>query len=234
MTHAPKTPDRGPAMTRRRAMTVMGAATGLPWIGVADRSDTALLRYQWDGTSLGSPSRLLLYHHDRATASRIVSECAAEIERLERIFALYRTDSEITRLNRDGRIELPSLDLLAVLSRCQSLSALSRGAFDVTVQPLWTLYASHFFGNAGPPPEGPALLAIERTRRFVDWQAINVGRRRIVLERAGMGVTLNGVAQGYITDHIMEILRANGCDRAFGNTGCSEISAIGRHADGRP
>jgi len=116
MTHDPKTPQRGPAVTRRRAMTVMGVAAGLPWIGGAGRSDTALL-YQWDGTSLGSPSRLLLYHHDRATASRIVGECAAEIERLERIFALYRTDSEITRLNRDGHIELPSVDLLTVLSR---------------------------------------------------------------------------------------------------------------------
>src|SRR6516225_9551085 len=129
MTHDPKTPHRGPAITRRRAMTVMGVATGLPWIGVADRSDKALLLYQWDGTSLGSPSRLLLYHHDRATASRIVGECATEIERLERIFALYRTDSEITRLNRDSHIEFPSVDLLTVLSQSQILSSLSRGAF---------------------------------------------------------------------------------------------------------
>jgi FAD:protein FMN transferase len=226
--------DGGTAVSRRRAMTIVGAVAGLPLLYAHGRSQSAPLLHQWTGTSLGSPSQLLLCHYDSAAAARIAAECAAEIERLERIFALYRTDSEITRLNRDGRIELPSLDLLAVLSRCQSLSALSRGAFDVTVQPLWTLYASHFFGNGGPPPEGPALLAIERTRRFVDWQAINVGRRRIVLERAGMGVTLNGVAQGYITDRIMEILRANGCDRAFGNTGCSEISAIGRHADGRP
>jgi FAD:protein FMN transferase len=147
MTHEPKTPHRGPAMTRRRAMAIMGVATGLPWIGVTDRSDAALLLYQWDGTSLGSPSRLLLYHHDRATASRIVSECAAEIERLERIFALYRTDSEIARLNRDGHIEFPSVDLLTVLSQCQVLSSLSRGAFDVSVQPLWTLYAHIFSGG---------------------------------------------------------------------------------------
>ena len=33
MTHDPKTP----AMTRRRAMTVLGVATGLPWTGVAGR-----------------------------------------------------------------------------------------------------------------------------------------------------------------------------------------------------
>jgi len=234
MTHGPKSPNRGPAMTRRRAMTVAGVATGLPWIGVADSSDAAPQRYQWNGTSLGSPSRLLLYHHDRATASRIVGECSAEIERLERIFALYRSDSEIARLNRDGHIDLPSVDLLTVLSLCQALSSLSRGAFDVSVQPLWTLYATHFFGGAAPQAEGPSPHAIELVRKLVDWQAIELGPRRISLGRAGMGLTLNGIAQGHITDRVINILREHGCDRTLANMGCSEIKAVGRHPDGRP
>jgi FAD:protein FMN transferase len=224
----------GTTVSRRRAMTIVGALAGVPFLGADNLSHRVPPLHQWTGTSLGSPSQLLLYHHDCAAATRIARECAAEIERLERIFALYRTDSEITRLNRDSWIDCPSIDLLTVLARCQNLSVLSNGAFDVTVQPLWTLYAVHFFGNAASPVAGPALQAIERTRKLVDWQAIDVGRRRIVLGCTGMGVTLNGIAQGYVTDRIMEILRANGCDRAFGNMGCSEIRAMGRHADGRP
>src|SRR5947207_719211 len=132
--------DHGTAVTRRRALTIVGAAAGLPLLCSADRSRSAPLLHQWTGTSLGSPSQLLLYHDDGATAARIVSECASEIERLERIFALYRADSEIARLNHNGRLDFPSIDLLTVLSQCQALSALSDGAFDVTVQPLWTLY----------------------------------------------------------------------------------------------
>jgi thiamine biosynthesis lipoprotein len=114
------------------------------------------------------------------------------------------------------------------------LSALSDGAFDVTVQPLWTLYAEHFFANSAPSPAGPPPEAIERTREFVDWRAIELGARRIVLTRPGMGITLNGIAQGYITERITDILRAHGCDRTFANLGCSEISAQGRHANGNP
>ena len=49
-----------------------------------------------------------------------------------------------------------------------------------------------------------------------------------------MGVTLNGIAQGYVTDRITDILRAHGCDRTFANLGCSEIRAQGSHANGRP
>ncbi len=222
------------AISRRRALTIVGAMAGLPLLCGADRSQSAPLLHQWTGTSLGSPSRLLLYHHDGAAAARIAGKCAAEIERLERIFALYRADSEIARLNRDGRIEFPSLDLLTVLAQCQRLSALSGGAFDVSVQPLWTLYAEHFFGNGAPQPEGPPPRAIEQARRLVDWQAIDVGPRRIALMRPGMGLTLNGIAQGYVTDRITDILGANGCDRTFADLGCSEIRAVGRHADGRP
>ncbi len=223
------------AISRRRAVTIVSAAVGLPLLCGADRSRSAPLLHQWTGTSLGSPSRLLLYHHDGVAAARIAGKCAAEIERLERIFALYRADSEIARLNRDGRIEPPSFDLLTVLAQCQRLSALSGGAFDVSVQPLWKLYAAHFFGNNdAPQPEGPPPRAIERTRRLVDWQAIDVGTRRIVLRHPGMGLTLNGVAQGYVTDRITDILGAHGCNRTFADLGCSEMRAVGRHADGRP
>lgn len=226
--------QHGTGVSRRRALTIMGAVAGLPFLCAADRSHSAPLLHQWTGTSLGSPSQLLVYHDDGATAARIAVECAAEIERLERIFALYRADSEIARLNRDGRIDFPSIDLLTVLSQCQTLSALSDGAFDVTVQPLWTLYATHFFSNSAPPPDGPPPPAIEQTRKLVDWRAIDAGPRRIALMRPGMGVTLNGIAQGYITDRVTDILRAHGCDRTFANLGCSEISALGRHIDGRP
>jgi FAD:protein FMN transferase len=212
----------------------VGAVAGLPFLGANELSWGEPLLHQWIGTSLGSPSQLLLYHHDRAAAARIAGECAAEIDRLERIFALYQTDSEIARLNRDGRIEFPSLDLLTVLSRCQTLSALSRGAFDMTVQPLWTLYAGHFFGNAASPPEGPAPEAIERTRKLVNWQATNIGRRRIVLERPGMGVTLNGIAQGYITDRVTDILRENGCDRTFGKWAAAKFALLAVTPTGGP
>ena len=93
----------GTAVSRRRAMTIVGAVAGLPFLGANELSWGEPLLHQWIGTSLGSPSQLLLYHHDRAAAARIAGECAAEIDRLERIFVLYQTDSEIARLNRDGR-----------------------------------------------------------------------------------------------------------------------------------
>lgn len=226
--------SRPAALSRRRAIVVLGAATGLPLLGADDRAAGSTRLYQWSGSSLGSPSRLLLYHWDRAAAARIVGQCAAEIERLERIFALYRGDSELARLNRDGRLDAPSQELLALLGDCRHLSALSGGAFDVTVQPLWDLYAAHFFAAAAPPSTGPAARDIERALRLVDWRLVEASPRRVALARPGMGVTLNGVAQGYVADRITDILQENGCRRVLADLGRSEMRSLGRHADGRP
>jgi FAD:protein FMN transferase len=190
--------------------------------------------YRWNGTSLGSPSRLLICHPDRMIAGQIAARCAAEIRRLEAIFALYRADSELARLNRDGRLESPSLDLLIVLTHCQRLAALSGGAFDVTVQPLWELYAGHFFGGASLPSRGPEPQSITRALRLVDWQGVDATARRVRVARPGMRLTLNGVAQGYVTDRVSEILRDHGCDRILLDMGCSELRASGRRVDGHP
>jgi len=215
-------------------MTILGAAAGLPLLPAGDRPVDATRLYQWSGSSLGSPSRLLLYHSNRSAAGQIIGRCADEIERLERVFALYRADSELSRLNRDGRLETPSPDLLALLSQCHRLSELSNGAFDVTVQPLWELYAAHFFAAASPPGDGPEPAAIAHARALVDWRAVDLSPRRILLASPGMGLTLNGSAQGYVTDRLTALLRDHGCDRVLANMGGSEMRTIGRHADGRP
>jgi FAD:protein FMN transferase len=221
-------------LARRRALTIVGAFAGMPLLTSDRRAPAQAALYQWNGTSLGSPSRLLLYHPSRASAERVVALCTAEIERLERIFALYRYGSEIACLNRDGRITAPSHDLLLVLSECGRLSALSSGAFDVTVQPLWDVYAAHFFGTQAPPPEGPDPRAVAAALALVNWKDIEFSGRQVALARVGMGVTLNGIAQGYVTDRIIGILRDNGFDRVLSDLGRSEICVIGRRPDDRP
>jgi FAD:protein FMN transferase len=221
-------------LARRRVITILGAFAGLPLLASDRRASDPAMLYQWNGTSLGSPSRLMLYHPDRATTEGVVALCAAEIERLERIFALYRDDSEVACLNRERLIKAPSHDLLLVLSECSRLSELSGGAFDVTVQPLWDLYARHFFGAQAPVAEGPEARAVAAALGLVNWKDVECGGREVSLRRPGMGVTLNGIAQGYVTDRIIGILRDQGFDRVLSDFGRSEIRALGRHPDDRP
>ena len=113
----------------------------------------------------------------------------------------------------------------------QRYAALTEGTFDPTVQPLWTLYSGHFSrpdaGPAGPHPDA-LNAALDR----VSHRHLLVGRDRIAFARRGMALTLNGIAPGYVTDRIVDLLRAEGIDRTLVDMG--ESRAIGTRPDGRP
>ncbi len=153
-----------------------------------------------------------------------------EIERLENEFSLYRPTSALSRLNRDRRLLGPSLDMRYLLTQAVRFGGLSQGAFDVTVQPLWELYAKHFSrhpdDHSGPPAE-----LVARALRQVDYRRIQIEPDRIMLP-SGMAITLNGIAQGYITDRVADLLRARGWHDVLADVG--ELRGQGAHPDGRP
>jgi FAD:protein FMN transferase len=196
-------------VSRRRALSVIAGAAGLMVapLGRGSRSEPPI--YQWRGVALGAEASLRLAHPDRDAAARTVDRCLDEIARLERIFSLHRPDSELRRLNRDGRLKAASHDLRILLAEARRFGELSGGAFDVTVQPLWRLYAAHFAAHPGDSL-GPPAARLEATRRRVDYRAIALDGAQVRLLRPGMGVTLNGIAQGYITDRVADLLRAAG------------------------
>jgi thiamine biosynthesis lipoprotein len=212
----------------RRALAVLGAAAGMPLLGMS-HADVPV--HSWHGSALGADARLLLAHPERATARRGVALCLDEIVRLERIFSLHRADSELSRLNRDGALEGSSHELRTLLAEAQRFGELSDGAFDVTVQPLWELYAAHFAANPDDPA-GPPAHRIEAAQGLVDYHAIAIDRARIRLLRPAMAVTMNGIAQGYITDRIADLLRDVGFTSVLVQLG--ETFAGDPPQDGRP
>lgn len=217
------------ALSRRRAIQVTAALAGVGLLPAASRA--ALKPLVWRGTALGATSSLTLYHPDEEEARRLLESVLVEIDRLERVFSLYRADSAVSRLNRDGRLEAPPLELVELLGQARSVSELTDGAFDVTVQPLWRLYADHF-ARPDTDPNGPGQADLARALSLVDYRAVQVSGGALAFERPGMAVTLNGIAQGYITDRVATLLRRAGFDRVLIDLG--EIRALGRHPDGRP
>ena len=100
-----------------------------------------------------------IHHKDAAEAERLISVACAEARRLERLFSLY-WDSALVELNRTGILVDPAAEMVDLLSISQHYAKLTGGLFDVTVQPLWGLYADHF-SRAGADPCGPAPAAIQ-------------------------------------------------------------------------
>ncbi len=216
-------------LSRRRLLTIGAAAAA--FFALPATSGASAKPIRWRGAALGAQATILLHHPDAAFAHEIIDRSVAEIERLEQVFSLYRADSALSQLNRTGMLRRPPTDLVRLLSEAQTFGARTRGAFDVTVQPLWDLYARHF-GMPSADPRGPGRTEIEAATALVDHRAVSVQPDAITLGRPGMAVTLNGIAQGYITDRVADLLRDAGFAHVLIDLG--ETKALGPQPDGTP
>ena len=222
---------RPTSLSRRRLLAISGAMIGLAaaQAALSCPAGPAAPRRVWRGQALGAEATITLYHPDGALVERAIAACVAEIARLEASFSLYRADSELRRLNRGGRLAAPSSDFHRLLTTAVDWGRRSDGAFDITVQPLWDLHIAHFTAHPGDIL-GPSRADIERVLDLVDYRAIGISPQEITLARPGMAVTLNGIAQGYITDRVAELLADFGIVPVLANIG--EVAAHGRREDG--
>lgn len=220
-----------PLLSRRRFIGVTAAAAGLGLVpfGNAPRAEAHLVT--WQGQAMGAVATLQVHHHDRAAAERLVERALAEVRRLEAVFSLHRDDSALSTLNRQGFLIAPPAALVELLSECRRCWELTGGAFDPTVQALWILYRDHF-SQPGADPQGPPETALQAALARVDFGQVAFDADRIVLPRRGMGLTLNGIAQGYATDRVVDILRAGGIASSLVDMG--EPRAIGPRPSGEP
>ena len=220
----------GARPTRRRFIAIAAAAAGLPLAATGARAEAAHL-HRWSGAALAAAAEIVLHDADGARARRLIARSVAEIERLEDVFSLYRPDSALSRLNRDGRLAAPPLELVALLAEARVFSEKTEGAFDATVQPLWRLHAAHF-AQPGADARGPTEAEVAQARALVDHRAVDIEPAAIRFARPGMAVTLNGIAQGYITDRVAALLQDAGMGDVLLDIG--EVRALGHHPEGRP
>jgi thiamine biosynthesis lipoprotein len=215
-------------LTRRRFVSVLAAASIASLVPGGARA-RHVSTFTWEGIALGAKARLSLQHRDPSVAKSAIAACLDEVARLEAIFSLYREDSALVRLNTSGRLDAAPADLRLLLAEALALAERSNGAFDPTVQPLWSLFARHF-SDPGADPEGPPRDAIEKTAARVGWRKVAIEGATIRLCEPGMALTLNGIAQGYITDKVADLLRERGFRHVLVDMG--EQLALGPKWDG--
>ena len=217
--------------TRRRMIGISAAAAGMALLPFGASAASAPGAVTWQSEAMGAQASLVIHHPDRARAERLVEAVVAEVRRLERIFSLYREDSDLVRLNRQGFLVTPPKEMVELLGQCRDVASLSDGAFDPTVQPLWKVYRSHF-AVAGAAEEGPSADTLRQCLALVGIERLTISSGRIGLPAAGSALTLNGIAQGYVTDKVVELLKAGGIERSMVDMG--ESRAIGSASEGRP
>ncbi len=152
-------------------------------------------------------------HASEGKAGAALGAALAELEHIESVMSIYRPESQLSQLNREGVLESPDSLLVEVLQYAAEVAERSGGAFDITVQPLWKLKGAH--------PDAAAMA-------LVDWRKVKVHAQRIQLA-PGMAITLNGIAQGFAADAAMRVMHAHGVEHALIDAG--EFSARGMNEE---
>lgn len=199
----------GHGFSRRRFITIAAAVAGgacLPRSSAGAPTPVA----SWNGIALGAPARLVLEHPDEGSAKEAIAACLAEIARLEAIFSLHRQDSVLVRLNENGRLDDAPADFRVLLAEALVLAARTDGAFDPSIQPLWQAHALHNAHTGHVQSETVPGLDRNAARACVGWRNVHIDGSTIRLSKPGMALTLNGIAQGYITDKVGDLLRDRG------------------------
>lgn len=173
-------------MNRRRFLTISAACTAMPL-----RAHAPL---RWQGIALGAEVSLELNGPEEQTRPALET-ALAKIRHIEKLFSLYDPASLLVQLNQTGYVNDPPAEFLALFHAAGKIHEVTEGLFDPTVQPLWMAHAR------GEAPD--------QARDAIGWRRVSYNARLIQLA-PGQALTFNGIAQGYATDLVTDLLHAHG------------------------
>jgi len=117
-----------------------------------------------------------------------------------------------------------------VVKRALKYYRVSNGAFDISVKPVVDLFKERFSqGQKIPPTEGElrAALRLDNASNTV------FEGRSLRSKRPGMGITLDGIAKGYIVDRASQVLNRHRIKNHLINAG-GDIRTMGHGRDKKP
>jgi len=180
---------------------------------------------------MGTFARIVAVAADSKEALGCVEAAFAEIEKIDELMSDYKSDSEISELNRDGfrRAVEVSKSTYEVLQRSIEFSELTCGAFDVTVGPLVDLW--HSAQDANSLPTDAELLGA-RSKVGYDKLILDANETSVRFAVDGMRVDLGGIAKGYALDKAVEAMQKDGAIGGMVDIG-GDIRCFGSPPEGQ-
>jgi thiamine biosynthesis lipoprotein len=166
------------------------------------------------------------YGTDPEALPRILDEAFDEVDRIDRLMSHYKSDSPLSRVNRDAaRRPVPvEPELFDFIADAMRYTRESGGAFDITVGPLMKAWG--FFGGEGRVPSDGELAAARR-RVGAAHILLNPIEKTIGFDEPGVELDLGGIAKGYAVDRVVGLLRQRHVVAALVSAGGSTIYGLG-------
>jgi thiamine biosynthesis lipoprotein len=180
---------------------------------------------------MGTFARVVVIAADRNVANKCIDAAFAEINKVDALMSKYKSDSEISIVNRDGfkRAVGVSDSVYEVLQKSIEFSKLTDGAFDITVGPLVDLFHSSEKTEVAPSEEE---IAQAETKVGFKKLELNGENKTVRFTVEGMQLDLGGIAKGYAVDKAIEAVQKAGALGAMvdigGNIRCFGTTPRGK------
>lgn len=170
-------------------------------------------RFEFPGTQMGMPWRLVLYADSRTHAESAADAAWKRVAELNSRLSDYEPGSELSRLSKasGSGADIPlSPDLERVLRKAEEVSRAGDGAFDITVGPLVDVWKRARRQRQLPDPG-----RIAAARAACGWTNVVLsrdarGQATARLLRPGMRLDPGGIAKGYAIGEASRVLREHG------------------------
>ncbi len=208
----------------------LATATAIPTSAEAVKFDRKLYKVSETRLAMGTFVSMTLLHPSRDQAEKAIEMAFEEIHRLTRDMNRFDQTTAIAQLNREGRMPDVPPDMVKVVKQALAYHRISNGAFDISVKPVVDLFKDTF---SEKNPTAPTENEMREALLLVDASNIHLEGNAIVLKKPGMGITLDGIAKGYIVDRASDILFKHHVENYLINAG-GDIRTMGRRQDGKP
>jgi thiamine biosynthesis lipoprotein len=176
---------------------------------------------------MGSPFNIIFYSGDSTEASTTAQQCFQLVDSFVIIFSDYLDSSELNRLcAKAGKTKNPitvSPALFDIFLQSKIAYEKSDGTFDITLGPVTRLWR-----KARKEKVFPGDLAVKEKLALTGFKKISMdtATHGILLLQPGMQLDLGGIAQGYIAQRVIDLLKTRNIDNALVDVS-GDIVAIG-------
>jgi thiamine biosynthesis lipoprotein len=177
--------------------------------------------------AMGTYVAMTAIHSSRDEAENAIGLAFEEIERLNGVLTRFESSSPVGELNASGKLVAPPREVQELVARSLYYNRETNGAFDITVKPLIDLYKDSFAAGR-QPSESEVSEMLQR----IGTDKIRFQGGDVHLAHSDMGITLDGIAKGYIVDRASEVLAKHGIVNHLINAG-GDIRTSGIAAKGR-
>lgn len=168
-----------------------------------------------------------------STDTTLLKETLALCDKYEKLFSRTMESSELYQLNHGTLPKKQDAFIISdetseLLSKALEYSRLSDGGFDLTIEPI-----SSIWDFTSEEKKVPTDSEITNILPLVNYKNLILDGNLVQFKQKGMGIDLGAIAKGYIADRMKDFLISKGIKSATINLG-GNVLCIGNKPDGTP